>query len=219
MKIFAINGGPRKKHNTETLLQESLKGVRSVCQSAETELIDLYKYRYVGCVSCFACKKLGGKSYGKCAVHDDITPVLQQLAEADGIIFGSPIYFANITGELRSFLERLMFQYFVYDGAYTSLAPKKFPTAFIYTMGLPKDLMIKQGYPEHFQKMEFFIEKVWSKPNVLYSYNSYQFDDYALYETSGFSEPEKAAYRDKYFPEVMREAFDLGADLAARANA
>ena len=107
MKFYAVNGSPRKKNNTAILLQEALDGVKSVqAKDAETELIHLYDYNYKPCVSCFQCKLLDGKSYGQCALNDELTPILKKLAEADGIIFGSPIYLGNITGGMRSFFER-----------------------------------------------------------------------------------------------------------------
>lgn len=59
MKIIALNGSPRKKWNTATLLQKALEG--AVSQGAITELIHLYDLNYKGCISCFACKTLGGK--------------------------------------------------------------------------------------------------------------------------------------------------------------
>jgi len=111
MKIFAVNGSPRTKNNTTALLKECLKGVASVSPKAETEILNLYKMEYSGCISCFACKKLNGRSYGRCNVKDELQGVLRSLAQADGIIFGSPVYFAGITGAMRSFLERLLFQY------------------------------------------------------------------------------------------------------------
>ena len=105
MKIYAINGGPRKKFNTVKLLQAALDGAAAApCSEAEeTEMIHLYDLNYKGCVSCFSCKRLGGKSYGHCAVKDDLAPVLEKLSQADGLIFGSPIYFGNVTGMMRSF--------------------------------------------------------------------------------------------------------------------
>ena len=125
MKFYAVNGSPRKKNNTAILLQEALDGVKSVqAKDAETELIHLYDYNYKPCVSCFQCKLLDGKSYGQYALNDELTPILKKLAEADGIIFGSPIYLGNITGGMRSFFERFLFQYLVYDAAYSSLAPQ-----------------------------------------------------------------------------------------------
>jgi multimeric flavodoxin WrbA len=54
MKVIALNGSPRKKWNTATLLKHAVDGAAS--NGAETELIHLYDYNYKGCISCFACK-------------------------------------------------------------------------------------------------------------------------------------------------------------------
>lgn len=83
MKILAFNGSPRKEWNTAILLNKALEG--AALQGAETELIHLYDLNYKGCTSCFACKMKGGKSYGKCAVRDELTPILKKIEEADGI--------------------------------------------------------------------------------------------------------------------------------------
>lgn len=213
MKIYAINGGPRKKYNTAMLLQAALDGAAACGETVETEMIHLYDLAYNGCVSCFACKKIGGKSYGHCAVKDDLTPVLEKLAQADGIIFGSPIYFANITGKLRSFFERLMFPYFVYDENYSSLAPKRMPTAFIYAMNVDSDLMEQYGYRQNLQGMEMFAGRLFGEPQVLHVCNTYQFDDYSKYMCERFSESEKAAYRDAHFPQELEAARRMGAEL------
>jgi multimeric flavodoxin WrbA len=77
LKILAFNGSPRKEWNTAILLNKALEGAAS--QGAETELIHLYDLNYKGCISCFACKMKGGKSYGKCAVKDDLTPILKSI--------------------------------------------------------------------------------------------------------------------------------------------
>ena len=77
MRIIALNGSPRKKWNTAILLQKALEGAAS--QGAKTELIHLYDHNYKGCISCFACKTLGGKSYGKCAVQDDLAPIFSKI--------------------------------------------------------------------------------------------------------------------------------------------
>ena len=107
MKAIGVNGSPRKKWNTATLLERALEGAGS--QGAKTELVHLYDLDYKGCISCFACKKKTGRSYGKCAVRDGLTPLLRKVTQADVIILGSPIYFGTVTGEMRSFLERLFF--------------------------------------------------------------------------------------------------------------
>ena len=219
MKFYAINGSPRKNNNTATLLRSALDGVSSAGGAqAETEIIHLYDLDYQPCVSCFACKRLGGTSYGKCIVNDSLKPVLEKLAEADGIIFGSPVYFSNLSAKLRGFLERFMFQYLVYDRNYSSLAPKRMPTAFIYTMNVSESVMREVGIDAGLGIMEFYIEKMLTRPQVLHAFNTYQFDDYSKYKVEAFSETEKAAYRDEHFPQDREAAFRLGAAMAASAH-
>ncbi len=76
MKVVAINGSPRKKWNTATLLEKVLEGAAS--EGAETEMIHLYDLNFKGCTSCFACKVKDGKNYGKCTIKDDLTLVLEK---------------------------------------------------------------------------------------------------------------------------------------------
>ena len=121
--VIAINGSPRKTWNTATLLEHALKGAASA--GAATELVHLYDLDFKGCTSCFSCKLKGGKSYGNCAMQDGLTPVLEKIRDADALIMGSPIYVGTPTGEMRSFLERLVFPYLVYDQKRSTLFPKK----------------------------------------------------------------------------------------------
>ena len=109
MKFYAVNGSPRKNWNTATLLDHALEGIKSVVPEADCERIDLYDHTYTGCISCFACKRVGGKSFGKCAKKDEITEVIDKLSEADGIIFGSPVYFAHPSGRLLAFMDRAFY--------------------------------------------------------------------------------------------------------------
>ena len=219
MKFFAINASPRKHKNTATLLEKALEGAASAVpgQQVETQLIHLYDITYQSCVSCFECKRLGGKSYGSCALRDPLTPIMQQLAEADGIIFGSPVYFGGITGKMKSFLERFLFQYSVYDMHYSSLAPKKMPTAFIYTMNVTDAVMREWGYLQNFRDTELFIEKMFTKPRLLYANDTYQFNDYAKYKVECFSEADKARHREQQFPVDCANAFAMGAAMAGEA--
>jgi len=105
MYVIGINGSPRKHGNTATLLEHSLKGAES--KGAETALVHLYDLEYTGCTSCFACKTLGGKSYGRCAVKDGLTPLLKKIEQdADAIILGSPTYFTDVSAEMKALLDR-----------------------------------------------------------------------------------------------------------------
>lgn len=213
MKVYAINGSPRKNKNTATLLKKALEGVKASTPDAETEIINLYDLNYTGCKSCFACKLIGGKSYGKCAIKDDLYEVLEKLSQADGIIFGSPIYLGQITAQLQGFFERFIFQYLVYDKTHSFINPKKMPTAFIYTMNASKEFVESTNYLSGLQSLESTIERGFMKPLILHSYDTYQFNDYSKYETELFSVEEKEKQREVQFPIDCEEAFTLGKNL------
>jgi multimeric flavodoxin WrbA len=214
MKVIAVNGSPRKNWNTATLLKHALEGAAS--QGAETELIHLYDYNYKGCISCFGCKLKEGKSYGRCAVNDDLKPILEKVEEADAVIVGSPIYFGMTTSGTRSFLERLMFQYLVYDGRFSSLFKRKIKTGFIYTMNVNQSRLEEAGYEKNLKGTEMAMKRTFGDVESLFVTDTYQFDDYSRYETSGINEAEKARRRKEVFPGDCQKAFEMGAAFARR---
>ena len=215
-KVIAINGSPRKKWNTAALLNKALEGAAS--QGAETEIIHLYDLKYKGCISCFACKLKDGKSYGKCACKDDLTPIFKKIEQADALILGSPIYIGAATGEMRSFLERLIFPYFVYDENYSTLLDKKIPTGFIYTMGATDKQMQDLGYNDHLQNTERIMKSVFGSAESLFVMDTYQFQDYSKYVAPKFNVEEKAKRREEEFPKDCEKAFAMGAKFAAGVN-
>lgn len=217
MNIVAINGSPRKNANTATLLKHALKGAEA--QSAQTELIHLYDLNYKGCVSCFACKLTHGKSYGKCAHKDELKPLLEKLRDADAIILGSPIYFGNITGMMRSFIERLAFQYTLYDVNYSSLFPRKIPIGLIYTMNLDEKRMREWGYVEALSGLENRLGSIFGSSEALYVTDTYQFKDYSKYEVTAFSEELKAKRREEEFPKDCAKAYNMGANFCTQGVA
>ena len=214
MKIYAINGSPRKRGNTARLLSWALDGVKNAREDAETELINLYDLTFTGCRSCFACKRKGGASYGRCAWKDDLTPVLAKLADADGVILGSPIYFMELSGMMRCFLERWLFAYHVYDAAGTSLAPKRVSTAMFYTMNVTQEQAEFYHLPEALKPMESFVGHIFTPPHVLWCYDTVQFKDYSDYVAPAFDEAHKQKHREEYFPMDLKEAFEVGHHMA-----
>lgn len=211
MLAIAINGSPRQDWNTATLLDKVLEGASAA--GCRTELIHLYRLAYTGCKSCFHCKRVGGRHYGKCVINDDLKAVLEKLAHADILIFGSPVYFGNISGMMLSFLERLLFPYFTYDSPPTSLAPKKARTACVYTMNLDEARMRERGYPERFDVTHDYLGKVFNRPEVLYVTDTLQFSDYSKYHVKSFSGEKKQQHRERHFPTDLRHAFELGVKL------
>ncbi|WP_346353760.1 flavodoxin family protein [Azotosporobacter soli] len=212
MKLIAINGSPRKNGNTATLLARALAG--AAAQGAETEMIQLYDLNYKGCISCFACKLKNGKSYGCCAYQDELTPLLEKIRQSDALLFGSPVYFGAETGAMRSFLERLLFPYLVYDGFYSSLFPKQIATGFIYTMNVDEQRMKEMEYEKRFALTEWALKRTFGAAESLLVNDTHQFTDYANYVADGFDAAKKAKRRAKVFPQDCERAYELGGRLA-----
>ena len=214
MKVIAINGSPRKKWNTATLLEKALEGAAS--EGAETELIHLYDLNFKGCTSCFACKLKNGKSYGKCAMEDELTPILAKLKDVDAVFLGSPIYLGNSTGEMRSFMERYVFPYLVYSSEIPSLYPKNIPVGFIYTMGIKEEYFDLFGLNKTIELNENFSARIFGYSESMYSTDTYQFDDYSKYVADRFDPVEKAKRRKEVFPQDCEKAFEMGARFVKR---
>ncbi|MDV0443677.1 flavodoxin family protein [Methanorbis rubei] len=215
MKVLAFNGSPRKSWNTATLLKNALEGAEAI--GAETELIHLYDLNFKGCKSCFACKMIGGKSYGRCAVQDDLQEIFTKVEEADALVFGSPIYLGRVSGEMAAFLDRLVFQYLEY-GPKQTLFPKKMQSGFIYTMNITEEQMKQSGLESHFAFNTRILERTFGPTELLTSCNTYQFADYAKVVSSSWNVPEKTKQREEVFPLDCKKAFELGARLAAASH-
>jgi len=212
MKIIAVNGSPRKKWNTATLLEKAIEGASS--RGAEVELVHLYDLDYKGCISCFACKTKGGPSYGKCAVKDGLTPLLEKIANVDALILGSPIYYGTVTGEMRSFMERLFFPYGTYTDPPGTLYPKKIPTGFIYTLGATEELAKERGFHHHINLNEMVMGNIFGGSESLMAYDTYQFEDYSKVYAPRFDPAKKAKVRREVFPLDCEKAFEMGKRLA-----
>ena len=207
-KIIIIDGGPRATFNTASMLKKFAEGASSISHEIEIKTIRLYALDYKGCMSCMACK-IKGKASNVCKFKDALTPVLEEIAQADGLVLGSPIYFGDVTGQMRTFLERLAFPWLSYND-YSMTAPKKMPVVLLETMnGLP-NRNNSQGYGS----MEYCIANALGQPEKLYAYNTYQVKNYANFELGGFSEEAKRKYRDEHWEEDLKKAFDAGKRMA-----
>lgn len=100
MKIVGIVGSGRDGGNTEILLIEALS-VAEECGANKTELIKLATMTIYPCDGCENCK-----GTGSCRINDDMQKIYPELLDADGIIIGSPVYFWNISGQAKIFIDR-----------------------------------------------------------------------------------------------------------------
>lgn len=213
MKFYLINGSNRKKYNTAKLLDAVAEGITDELEqqdkTAKVEIIDLYTLDYKGCKSCLHCKKIDGKYYGTCPIKDDLNELLTKLWSCDALILGSPIYFRNVTGQMRCFLERLLFPKFVYGDE--SLANPKI-TAMLYDMNVSEEIS-NENYNHIYDDIEDFLKYTFKlKPYSLKAYDTYQFKDYSLYKHN-FDEKAKRKQLEEQFPKDLEEAYKLGVRL------
>lgn len=102
MKVLIINGSPRKEGNTAVALDEVRKTLEA--EGIETETVHVGHKDIHGCIACGKCKETG-----KCVFSDIVNEVAPKFAEADGLVIGSPVYYASPAGTMLSFLDRLFY--------------------------------------------------------------------------------------------------------------
>ena len=215
MKVIAFNGSPRKEWNTATLLQKALEGAES--QGAETELIHLYDLDYNGCISCLECKRLNGKSYGKCILNDDLTPFLDNINNYDAIFLGSPNYVGTITGKTKLFIERLIFPYVAYKTDFpATLFDGKLKVGFIYTMSSNESWMNMWNYDKVATDLKLLFEMMFGEAESMIVNDTTLFEDHSKYLTEHIDPEEKAKTRKEEFPKDCDKAFKMGQKFSSK---
>ncbi|MBR0499761.1 MAG: flavodoxin family protein [Bacteroidales bacterium] len=209
-KIVIIDGGPRRNMNTAQMLQSFAEGAKSVNEEIEIKSFRLYDLDYKGCMSCMACK-VKGKAVNICKFKDPLTPILEEIAQADGLVLGSPIYFGDVTGQMRTFLERLCFPWLSYND-YSMTAPKRMPVVLIETMNGTPERNNSHGYGS----MEHCLTVSLGAPERIIAYNTYQVKDYGRFELAAFSEPDKRHWREEHWNDDLQKAYAAGQKIAGR---
>lgn len=102
MKILIINGSPRVGGNTAIALGEMEKVFLK--NGIETQTVQIGKMNIRGCLACGGCAKTG-----RCVIDDAVNETALKFAECDGLVVGSPVYYASANGTLISFLDRLFY--------------------------------------------------------------------------------------------------------------
>ena len=108
MKAIGIVGSPRKNGNTDILVSRVLEGAREA--GLDTSKYLLNEMKYSGCQACEYCK-----SHDHCRLDDDVTKLLEEMKEADAVVFGSPIYFSLFSGQFKLMEDRM---YSLIDAAF-----------------------------------------------------------------------------------------------------
>ena len=211
MKLIAVCGSARKQGNTAKMLYQVIEGAKSV--GAETEFVNLFDLNYKDCISCYTCKLKNSKSFGHCMLNDELKPLLQRIEQSDVIVLGTPVYYGNLSGQMRSFTDRLLFQYLDYGGTGTGPKPKNFKTALIATMNVNDEIYVKRGFENTLTFFAGIMSRTLGSCELLTLTNTIQFDDYSKYVYHLPDKEEKANRVVKISAENLKKAFDLGVSL------
>ncbi len=188
MKVLSIVGSPRKASCSAALADAVCHALAA--RGAQIETVRLATLSYRGCVACMACKR----THEECVVQDDLTDVLAAVRACDVLILSTPVYFGEVTAQLKGFIDR-SFSFLVpdfYDNPVKSrLTPGK-KLIFIQTQGHPDPGVFGDIFPRY----EFFLK--W-----------YGFDALQLLRVCGTEEPAEVVQR----AEVRQRIADIVAAL------
>ena len=150
MKIVCLLGSPREKGNSATIANRFCNSAAGLGAEVKTFILNNLEYR--GCQGCMACKT----RLDRCVQNDDLTEVLEAIRETDVLVLASPVYFYDISGQLKTFMDRT-FSYlvpdFITNPKKSRLAPGK-KLVFILAQTNPD----RSSYPDIFQKFDYIFK-------------------------------------------------------------
>ena len=159
MRIVCLLGSPRRKGNSARVAERFLETAAGL--GAETKTYLLNELTYKGCQACNACKTKAET----CVVEDDLTEVLQAVREADVLVMASPVYFGQVSSQLKGFIDRtfsFLVPDFITNPQRSRLAPGK-QAVTILCQGQPDEALFADIFP----KMKFFLKWYGYEPNYL----------------------------------------------------
>ncbi len=152
MKIVCLLGSPRTGGNSSILASRFLATAAGL--GAETRAFELNRLNYRGCQGCYACKT----TLDSCIVQDDLTAVLEAVHAADVVVLATPVYYGDISGQLKCFIDRT-FSYLVPDYV-TNPNPSRLPPGkklvFIITQGNPDRKLFEDIYPRYDKFLKWY---------------------------------------------------------------
>ena len=155
MKIVALLGSPRAFKNSATIANRFTAAAAQL--GAQVRTFELNRLTYRGCQGCYACKK----THDHCVLQDDLTGVLNAVQEADAVVLASPVYYGDVTAQLKGFIDRT-YSYlkpdYLSNPQPSRLGPKKF--VMVLTQGHPDTSLFADIFPryEGFFKWMGFVD-------------------------------------------------------------
>jgi multimeric flavodoxin WrbA len=147
MKIVAVLGSPRPQGNSSTLAQKFLDTAREL--GAEVQVYPLNRMSFQGCQGCGACKT----ERENCIMEDDLAPVLEDVKDADVLLLASPVYFGDISGQLKCFFDRT---YSYITPEFTTRVPGGKQAVVVLVQANPEQTQFDDIFPRYQRWLKFF---------------------------------------------------------------
>ena len=145
MKVLCLLGSPRVGGNSALLAERVLRPLRD--RGARVETVHLNSLTYRGCQACRKCKT----QHDHCVLDDDLTEVLEHVAAADVVVLASPVYYGDVSGQMKCFIDRTFA--FLKPGYTTSTSPCRLApgkrAAMVLTQGAPDESMFQDVFPRY----------------------------------------------------------------------
>ena len=146
MKVIGFSGSPRKDANTDRLVAHVLAGAQTA--GAETEFFRIADLNIKGCISCYYCK-----SHQTCSIKDDMQGLYKEIHAADAVVIGSPVYMGQMSGQTKTFIDRLLP---LLNADFTTRLKKHPDLVFVFTQGHPDTAMFRP-YMDNTHRMLGFL--------------------------------------------------------------
>ena len=156
MKVVGFVGSPRKKGNTTAVVSEVLRGASEA--GAETKIFNLNELGIRGCQSCYKCQT----PEGRCIQTDGMAPLYDEIFSADAVVIGTPVYMFQVTGQTKTFIDRLFALLYLKDGkpgAFRNKIKGKKALA-VYAQGQPEAGVFAQSFDVNESVLGFLGFKV-----------------------------------------------------------
>lgn len=200
MKTVVINADPKRKGVNAQLAKSALKGAQST--GAEVEYVDLYKLDLSGCRVCLICKR--DEDVCKCYWRDELSPVIEDIFNADALLVAAPIFFSNPSSHYMALLERLVYSMVSYKTG--NKFKGKVNVGLFYTINYPKGYFEKSVRP-HLKQSEDVL-KMFNGKVVIESFSNITKNDY-----SNKSE-EEVKLKEEQLSLDLERVFEIGAELS-----
>lgn len=199
MKTIIINADPKRKGINAQLMKSALKGAESV--GAEVEYVDLYKLDLCGCRICLICKN--DEETCKCYWRDELSPLIEEIFDADALLIGVPIFFSNPSSHYMALLERLIYCMVSYKTG--NKFKGKVNVGLFYTINYPMDYFEKSVRP-HIKQSEDLLKMLNGKV-IIDTFSNISKNDYS-------NNPDVAKSKEKQLTVDLKKVFDVACELS-----